>query len=333
MGNSHCISSSCATVHYRKYEPPKIRWRYENEPWQEIIGADNYSLEQPKGQCCDLIYRVEVTTYLVRFDRNPSYTPVKFSYIREGTNYASPPIIYGRVLGLEYNNTQKRINGVSRTFFINWMSCSGVQRNSQISSNSDITGWDDSRTSITSITVVGSRLDNCGGCVFKVLKNEQTVYTETRAVCPEVQKIPCQLSTVNKQIEIKKLPFLEKVEVVPYQYSAYKLPGIGAPINQADPIPSQCLNVYNNAIYVIPPDPDAVKYPNAEPFNSFIAQICSASGCPPPEYEVICDCITCESCPNGTCPVECDGQICCYDTATGKAVQTIALANYCGGQS
>ncbi|NJL53498.1 MAG: hypothetical protein HC930_17430 [Hydrococcus sp. SU_1_0] len=50
MGNFHCISSDCATVHYREYLPPKIRWQYGNEPSQEIEG-DDYSLTQALGQC------------------------------------------------------------------------------------------------------------------------------------------------------------------------------------------------------------------------------------------------------------------------------------------
>ena len=166
-------------------------------------------------------------------------------------------------------------------------------------------------------------------CEFKVFKNGQIVHQETRAVCPEVEKIPCKLSDVRHSIEIKKLPYLEKVEVVPYAYSAYKLPGVPAPIVQADQIPAECLNIYNNAIYVIPPSGQGI-YPNGTPFDSFITQICSAPGCLPPEYQVICDCNNCQSCPDGTCPIECNNHICCYNDY-GVSVAQIPKSNYCGG--
>jgi hypothetical protein len=44
MSNSHCITSACATVNYRNYLTGKIRWRYGTNPWQEYIGADDYSI-------------------------------------------------------------------------------------------------------------------------------------------------------------------------------------------------------------------------------------------------------------------------------------------------
>ncbi len=112
--------------------------------------------------------------------------------------------------------------------------------------------------------------------------------------------------------------------------SAYKLPGNPAPIVQIDPIPSNCLNVYNNAIFVIPPPIDALKDPDAVPFDSFVDQICSAPGCPPPEYQVLCDSCDCENCPPGTRAVTCNGVVCCYGS-DGKAVKEIAPEDYCGG--
>ena len=76
---------------------------------------------------------------------------------------------------------------------------------------------------------------------------------------------------------------------------------------------------------------ETVPLPGAVNPYVFIAQISSAPNCPPPEYTVICDCAMCESCPDGTCPVECNGHICCYDTTTGVAVKEIPIDEYCGG--
>jgi hypothetical protein len=333
MGNWHCIPSSCVEVVYQTYEPPKIRWRYPGFAWQEIIGADDYTITQPQGQCN--------TGYLLK----GRYESAHRNFCRQIIKWYSLPNqpIPGKIIGFE----ERIISGVNKWVILYQLPGFNqpIQAYTQlideffgyfIIQNKDACssgggqgyGWTGGFFSIDSIKRADNQPDNCGDCVFIVTKNGQVVHTETRAVCPEVQKIPCKLSDVRHSIEIKKLPLLEKVEVVPYQYSAYKLPGVPAPIVQADKIPAECLNIYNNAIYVIPPSGEGI-YPDATPFDSFVTQICSASGCPPPEYQVICDCNSCESCPDGTCAVECDGQICCYDS-DGVSVKQIATSNYCG---
>jgi hypothetical protein len=338
MGNWHCISSSCATVHYREYLGGKIRWRYGAEPWQEIAG-DDYTTEVVPDLAANTTYQL-----VYRLGINPSNgQPQQWS--------TTESILSG----------QHQFNGIESWFIrIVWNSTTynryppqalfsfftengNVQPNAGLrSANYSLIVQSQGQQIIKNLGNYTSPLwfirlqavdpaKRKTNCIFKVRKNGNVVYTETRAVCPEVQKIPCQLSTIEKQIEIQKIPYLEKVEVVPYQYSAYKFPNLIPPIVQTDPIPSECLNIYNNAIFVIPPSGQGI-YPNAKPFNSFIAQICSAPGCPPPEYQVICDCNNCESCPDGTCVVECEGQICCYGS-DGVSVKSIALENYCGGQS
>jgi hypothetical protein len=107
-----------------------------------------------------------------------------------------------------------------------------------------------------------------------------------------VQLVPASLATDTKSIAIQKAANLERLE-----------------INNTG-IPPECLN-----LYIIGTTTD------------FKAQICSSPGNPPPIYDVVC-CAPCDFCPAGTCPVECGGQICCYDS-NGISVQSIALANYC----
>lgn len=339
MGNWHCVPSSCAEVVYQEYEPPKIRWRYGSEPWQEIKG-DDYSFNIPPGKCSDPYYLFG--TYFSINTRASGCNVVGYWRTGEsrflGNNNYFNPIVLG--------NNRVGFNNIGGDWFIYWID----------KSQYDSLNISPTATSTQLIALVQTNIcqrqttygigynfvtthykrgnnqpDNCGDCTFKVFKNNQVVYQEIRAVCPEVEKIPCRLSEQVKTIEIEKLPYLERVEVVPYQYSAYKLPGVPAPIVQADPIPSQCLNIYNNAIYVIPPSGQGI-YSNATPFDSFIAQICSAPGCPPPEYQVICDCNNCESCRSDTCAIECDDHICCYNDY-GVSVQSIPKANYCGGNS
>lgn len=57
MGNFHCISSGCGRVQFREYLPPVVRWRYEDEDWNEIE-ADDYKLEKEVGKCPSVEYHV-----------------------------------------------------------------------------------------------------------------------------------------------------------------------------------------------------------------------------------------------------------------------------------
>lgn len=312
MGNWHCIPSSCAEVVYQEYEPPKIRWRYSNEAWQEIIGADDYSIQVDTpnftgGQCQTSLYGV--------FGAWDGQDRVQILYV--------PGKITKVECAVVGNNYQIKVR---------------TTNNSNVYSAGNYHVYPINPVGTTKVLPMAGNLDNCGNkptsCLFKVTKNGAIVYQETREFCPEIKKIPCKLSDVRHSIEIKKLPYLEKVEVVPYQYSASRQPGLSPapiPIPQADPIPSECLNIYNNAIYVIPPNPNALRLPNATPFDSFVTQICSYPGCPPPEYQVICDC-QCQTCPGDTCPIECDDHVCCYNDY-GVSVAQIPKANYCGGNS
>ena len=51
MGTFHCIPQGCGRVLYQEYLPPKVRWRYPGEDWQEIEG-DNYEVDNRPAQCC-----------------------------------------------------------------------------------------------------------------------------------------------------------------------------------------------------------------------------------------------------------------------------------------
>ncbi|NJL53497.1 MAG: hypothetical protein HC930_17425 [Hydrococcus sp. SU_1_0] len=184
---------------------------------------------------------------------------------------------------------------------------------------------------IDSITRLDGLPDNCGDWTFTITKNGKSVHQESRSVKPEVQKIPCQLSDVSKQIEIEKFPYLERVEVIPWAYQNF-----GANVYRNN-IPSNCLNIYKGHTTAIIPLPGGIPTPSNSSIDQdysygFITQICSAPGCPPPEYDVICDCNNCESCPGDTCGIECNGVICCYNDY-GTSIKEIAKSNYCGGQA
>jgi hypothetical protein len=329
MGNFHCVPSACAEVVYQPYETGKIRWRYGSEPWQEIIGADDYSL----------VVSNDLT-------RNGSYRLI----------YQQAIILNGSFQGwggISYFNISGTYNGIQNFCLFEWSvgAClpgnadsiwignPNIPANKPRSRSYGVRIWSQGVAyNIFIGTSFGLKLVDLEYrnlslpqlCKFTVTKKGVTVYQETRSTCPTVEKIPCLVTLTKRSLSIKKLPYLEKVEVVPYEYSTYKLPGVGAPIVQKTLIPPECLNIYNNAIYVVPPSGQGI-YPNATPFDSFIAQICSAPGCPPPIYDVICD-DCCEKCPDYTCPIECGDEICCYNDY-GVSVQVIPKSNFCGGAS
>lgn len=167
--------------------------------------------------------------------------------------------------------------------------------------------------------------------VFTVTKNGAIVHQQTRAVCPEVEKIPCRLNEQVKTVEIAKIPYLERVEVIDWAYDVLVTP-VGGYVYR-NPIPSHCLNVYKNGTAVIIPPVLAApaNYLDGD-FYGFIAQICSAPGCLPPQYQVLCEGCECQSCPDGTHPLICDDIVCCYGD-DGKVVLEISKSDYCGEES
>ncbi len=63
--------------------------------------------------------------------------------------------------------------------------------------------------------------------------------------------------------------------------------------------------------------------------KDFIMQICTddPGTFERPQLEITCGCG--ESCPEGTCPVECTDHVCCY-TPDGISIKEIPLSNYDG---
>jgi hypothetical protein len=342
MGNWHCITSSCATVHYREYSPPKTRWRYGAEPWKEIEG-DDYTIKQEfdTNNRQTYTYQLIANAYLAQaYQNEPAGTLIEI--YDNGSDLGILNNFSGAYRGqsnntfIDYDYTYWSNGYCERRRKSTFLNYKGHQVRLYSTNGSDLYIYN-----IHNIR--GKYLGLASGirCNFYsknnydfiVYKNQHIVYQESRSQPPEVQKIPCQLSTIEKQIEIRKIPYLDRVEVVDYAYDVR----LGLLVDSSnygflvakEPIPSQCLNIYNNSITSTIPTNVA-----NTPENLYlqIAQICSAPGCPPPEYQVICDCNNCESCPDGTCAVECEGQICCYGS-NGVSVKSIALENYCGGQS
>lgn len=342
MGNWHCVPSSCAEVVYQEYLPPKIRWRYPGEKWQEIV-ADDFSVKREEGKCENTDY-LFYGTFTHQSNHRGYKCGQKVSWRNAYPVRVTGSIVDVTVSGAIVSYTYKDRNGILRegggtqTFINRGLHLPPSQVVDNIFFAESCKSWSlftGNNFVVEGIYRVDQQVDDCGNCIFKAFKNNAIVHQETRGVCPEVEKIPCSLSTVDKQIEIKKLPFLERIEVVNYAYDVR----MGLLIDSNNygfllakgKIPSECLNIYRNNVTSIIPN-DFFSITNT-PENGFtvIAQICSAVGCPPPQYQVLCDSCGCESCPGDTCPIECGNYICCYNDY-GISIKEIPLSNYCGGQ-
>lgn len=324
MGNFYCIRANCARVTWRSYLPPTVRWRYPNESWQEIEG-DDYALETIPYQC-PAYYKVRYYEFYGSNNTNRSslrslnvelvgplvnhqlvrFSTVIQSWTETSNSIISPPVEYKTFYFLDVENftgqiLRTRLNGSS----VNGIEIVNYQR-------------------------FDGQPDNCGDCTFTITKNGEIIHEETRNDCPEVEVLPCRLEEISKEIKIEKTPYLERVEVVDYFYDVrYGL------ITDSDnygllllkgKIPDNCLNIYSNPIATLPPL-DLIPITNTPEVGfRHVTQICSAPGCPPPSYEVICNCD--EECPDGTCAVTCNDAFCCYDPNTGVAIKRIPFSDF-----
>ena len=312
MGNFHCIPEACGRVVYREYLPSVVRWRYPGENWQEIEG-DDYSIDELPAQCCGT-WDITVYYSVPGCNGTQAYSGAGVKRIPYGTyqrlEYRTDnPFARTSIQLVYYDCVQNK----EKALFV-W---SSTGKSSVIPNCGDSEAIHDMPGStyqiVDAVRVDGSD-EGCTKCKFVIYKNQQIVHSETREECPEVEILPCRLSSEVKQIKIEKLIYYQGIEVVNFARDTIFTVSI----------PSNCLNIYVTNL-----QPSIIPLPDVYSDYIFVAQICSNIGCPPPEYNVICDC-ECESCPDGTCPVECGAHICCYE-ASGVAVKSIPIENYCDG--
>lgn len=335
VGNWYCVPSSCGRVVYREYLPPVVRWRYPGEAWQEIEG-DDFTIVEELDLSLNTNYQIIAHTPLtVTNGQQQQWNTTDTVY----SSQIQANGIEDWYLKIFWNKTNSFYYRYPPTAYFSCFSENGNQAPSasQRSATFDLVyktqgTWITKRLATTNalwlirIEPVNPNLRKTI-CNLTITNNGQIVYEETRSVCPEVEQLPCRLSDEIKQITIEKIPYLERIEVIDYAYQNF-----GLNVLRRD-IPNECLNIYNNLTTSIIPLPGGIPTPSNNPIDQdydygFIQQICSASNCPPPAYQVICDC-NCESCPKDTCPVECGDHICCYDD-NGIAVKSIPIDNYCG---
>ncbi len=308
--NFHCVPEACGRVVYREYLSSVVRWRYPGEEWQEIKG-DDYSVDELPAQCCGT------------WDFTVGFNVPGCNGLRGYSGISTVRIPYGTYRRLEYRTDNPFTN---TTIQLVYWDCnqniekpryiwSSTGKSSVIPNCGDPEAIHDMPGStywIMQVVRVDGSDQGCTQCKFTVYNKGQIVHNETRQECPEVEILPCRLSNVVKEIKIKKIVYYQGIEVVKFARDT---------IFTVE-IPQHCLNIYKTDLQA-----SLIPLPNIYPHYEFVAQICSDIDCPPPEYHVICDC-ECESCPDGTCPVECGDHICCYETS-GVAVKSIPIEKYC----
>ncbi len=259
---SFCQQDNCGRIVYQEYLPAMVRWRYPKENWQEIEADDSF-VEQETGKCFvpyrfKFRYRVSPS-----FDWNYGatdidlYPPFSNPLIRlDDQTFGEDPSGWP-TLTVSFANYFQYGGGRYLVFFeLTHRNAQGETITSQ-PLNFETTYFNrEHTTKFLGYERKDGLPDDCDDCTFTVTNNGQTVYTETRIVCPEVEKLPARLNDVNKEIKVKKQPNLETIE-----------------INQ-NSIPSNCLNIYLKS----------------NDTTNFVSQICSAPNAPPPNYQVICGC-------------------------------------------
>ena len=346
MGNFYCIPNGCARVVFRRYESGGgIRYRYPGEDWVYVDG-DDYTVSSNSSRI-QIVYKA-VVKFVYRFwngDSNGGNDYADYFAARNATLVIKEE--ERKIIGepfLTFNNGRLTMWGYTGSYELEYETVTGnilpIYFNSPLDLNRRKLGFDPTQyrygavlldtVTLDSFTLFADYSSEQTNCILRVFKNGVNVLTKESNECPEVELLDdaCQLSQTHEQITIEKLSYIEKVEVTDYGY----LSPIGVTTNTPTtyPIPNSCLNIYKSWVYT-PTPTDIVDYGAYTVSNiEYIAQICSPSGCPAPEYQVICDC-DCESCPNGTCAIECDGHICCVDPQTGIGVTSIPIENYCEG--
>jgi len=335
MGNFHCIPSDCARVLWREYLPPVVRWRYEGEDWNEIE-ADDYTIIEgnPKfegGQCPGVRYKLQYwnlkavgnNSYNPLY-RNPSNTIYTDSYIFKYPIVDIELTYKGNVISYE----EYKRNGKKYTQAYNLRVYVYLNENNPrffLKAYGFLNSWG---IEPKGFIPLDPEPDNCTDCIFTIINNGQKIHEETRSSCPEVEQIPCRLSDIYQEIKIEKSAYLERVEVRNQDINLTYVSPLEAPLINVSSLPENCLNIYNTYTLAPPLLSNFVPLPGAINPYQYVTQICSAPDCPPPEYEVICDCG--KECPDGTCPIVCGETVCCADLNTGHTVESIPLSEYGG---
>ena len=339
MGIFHCLSSNCARIRYQPYKKASnIRYRYPGEDWTTIDG-DNYELNSEVAQCTDpdIYYAVLFDVFQIDADGKVRQTGIKQINGRAGYRVrSSSNLVY---FTLPFPNGAERYSRAN----VDFIETEGnIYTGYTVPDESNV-GFDKESYEFYKIQKYKKKFwwvdryypvelgdDSCdfGDCNFKVYKDGQVIFEETRPECPEVEQEEnsCQLSDRTEVIKVKKSAYLQQVEVTNQGIETY---GSDGSLFDTYPLPEECLNIYKTFVDVSSTSNNSDLAAETSSSYEFVAQICSRPGCPPPEYEVICNCS--QECPSGTCAVFCGNHVCCHDPSTGTAIEQIPIDEYVRG--
>jgi len=325
----NCTSNTCARVVYQKYEPPGIRYRYPGEEWVEVDG-DDWRIEEALTGRGKLIFEILQVNWRKRNNTAPrevtstQETTLEIPILRVSEIYL-PVLTY-----LDSSNTYDVENyslsgrlGVLRTDSRNPTPDWGNTHTPRIQGNYGyVVGTDRNHR----LEIEESRT-----CKLIILKKSVEVLEIIGDECPEVELIEdCELSDEYEEIRTNKIARWQTLKVVD-NVSDLFLTELLENIFFGD-IPPNCRDVWLAPILDLDFSSligDDEQFRFRDELYQYVGQICSADGCPPPEFTIYCDC-ECESCPDGTCAVICDDHVCCNDPDTGVNITSIPLDNYCG---
>jgi len=330
MGNFHCIDSGCARVVYQVYEPPVICWRYGDEQWNEIRG-DSYTVEQIDDLSQNTGYvlvsrEAEIRNGLFvkwKAEHTPGFGESYYNGIsswRLRFNFDGATFYNGANRYTRYNSSDPYYGSPRQvSIWLEVIDGDGVLH--EKFKGSTFGYWGVRMTPF-------NPNERSPKCLFKIFQGDSVVYQELREDCPEVEELPCRLSETINEITINKIPYLQRIEVRDQSIDTIYVSPLNAPLIKTSSLPDNCLNIYNTYTLAPPILSEYVPIPGAINPYQFINQICSSEDCPPPKYEVICDC-DCRACPPNSCASECGDRVCCNDETTGILVDSIPIEEYC----
>lgn len=316
-----------------KYEqPPRIRYQYPGQEAVEVI-ADDYSVEPETGKCQTDYQAIGTFSGTVN---NPNDQSMQCG---NSYNWFTSPgdKIPGEIIDYRFANK----NGTAQILTVTSIDVDGNV--SETNHQCRIIAYDrflDQDVNVPAIYRDGcfdidiryprgenfvlsnfvrldGEADDCGDCVFKIIKDGEVVQELISPECPNVKKLACELG-IPEYLQIDTNP-LGYVEVTESGYSG--IDGNGSPYE----MPAECLEIYNVSVYL----PIGSTTGQTQPIRNRLGQFCSIAGCPPPRISPNGEnCPECKTCPPNTCAIQCEEVICCHDL-DGYVVETIPLDNYC----
>ena len=342
--NFLCIPNECTRIKYQPYEKQGgVRYRYPGQDWK-LVDGDDFEIEDNRlGQCEETYYMIEYhynSQSQITLSSSPPI-PSKPLVLRKPVGKA---IVVNPMAELKFEPRAGEVVTFSHGLYTATFNetVTNVRYEIRHSNGATYSAWIGLRAVPGSIKPKIIRLDgkpdDCGNCTLKIFKDGKIVYERTADDCPEAEilnpeqdGIDCKLADQVQTITIDKLPYLQRVEIRNQSiYPAYIF-GQPVPLLDIKPLPDECLNIYKTYVLAAPILSNFIPLPGLIDPYQFVAQICSAPGCPPPKYEVVCNCG--EFCPDETCAVSCQDVVCCYNPDTGIAVDEIPIEDYAGDLS